>query len=89
MILEELGERTCLGDINASNIPACEVLRLVSYELDSFLGPMELSLLNNEVFDDVGERNWPVMSFSDESTSEEEAFQNEGIDSMMLLYLLK
>jgi hypothetical protein len=50
---------------------------------------MELSLLNNEVFDDVGERNWPVKSFSDESTSEEEAFQNEGIDSMMLLYLLK
>ena len=87
MILEELGERTCLGDINASIIPACEVLRLVSYELDIFLGPMELSLLNNKVLDDVGERNCPLKSFSDESTSEEEAFQNEGIDSMMLLYL--
>ena len=87
MIFEELGERTCLGDINASIIPACEGLRLVSYELDIFLGPIKLSLLNNEVFDDVGERNWPPKSLSDESTSGEEVFQNQGIDSMMLLYL--
>ena len=52
MIFEELGERTCLGDINASIIPAWDWLLLVSPRSENF---SIVLFLNGDAFDDVGE----------------------------------
>ena len=60
IIVEELGERKCLGDINASIIRAWELRRFESQE--SVNWPLVTAfLLNKELLDDVGE-NWSVKS---------------------------
>ena len=85
MIFEELGDRTCLGDINASIIPVWDWLLLGSPFSGNF---SKVVFLNGDALDDVGER-WSEKSWVVEVDDEGGVFQKEGIDSIMLLYLHK
>jgi len=85
MIFEELGDRTCLGDISPSIIPVWDWLLLGSPLSGKF---SNVVFLNGGALDDAGE-SCSEKSRIAEVDDEGGVFQKEGIDSIMLLYLLQ